>query len=877
MESDRTLDLQAALDEAGWLRALAVRLVGTAWADDVVQDTYLAALAREDAPREWRAWLGRVAQRIASNTRRREARLTALKERVADRDESATDPAAQLQERLHLQRLLLQAVDELEPDFCAAVVGCYMDGLTPSELAAQLGIPAGTVRSRLSRALASLREKLDGELGRDRWLGALLPWVAHLDAPLVAPPGLPHTLPPPNGSAAALSHLAPVQGVAAGLFGMIGGLGLIKWMSAVVIAATAVGLWWLWPANEPLDASAPIRVARDSGERALATLPQPDEAPIADRHAVEADSMALAQPAKSNLAAPPPKVSLWLDVIDAETREPIEGAEFVALKDAPQIAARGDLTAEFGSPVAVSKALGALQVTSAATTQRTGFVRKAGYSERLVWLTPEFVSIRVIDERWTVEMWPLERLKVRVVNSVGEPLPGAIVQAVADPAALDAGKPRWGVGAQSAGAWDGRYRRRAKALTDERGETWIDGFAAFVPLELEVEIDGRLALAARLDEAERFGGSESGGRNVIELRVLAEASLSGKLVRSDGTPIVGQALFLRFAWLEAEPPGTWLKTKTDRFGRFDFPSIPSDKHGERPKRLRANVYLDRVILANGEILEEHQLDWSQAQANHLDVELSTIAVLEIGGMVLDDSGNGLFDGAGGWVEVTQDGTSVASAMLEQGSFVVEGLTPGQYELSFRFGSNARGPEVLAWAGEKDVRLQAPVNSKLELHLVRHLSESNDLQIGNSFKFYAQPYQDPAPVQFSILQQPAAMAAEQTLPALSLNPGRYRVVVSTLDDLIGLVDLNIVKGELNRMDVPMQRGAKLHIKFAPGVQGSDALSFTQAGRVVGWTDSWHLPVLVAPGSVLVEWRCANGSVAQIPVVARAGEVVDVLIE
>ena len=52
------------------------------------------------------------------------------------------------------------ALDALPPDFRVAVVLCDIEGLTYEEIADLLGIKLGTVRSRIHRGRAALRESL---------------------------------------------------------------------------------------------------------------------------------------------------------------------------------------------------------------------------------------------------------------------------------------------------------------------------------------------------------------------------------------------------------------------------------------------------------------------------------------------------------------------------------------------------------------------------------------------------------------------------------------------------------------------------------------------------------------------------------------------
>ena len=55
----------------------------------------------------------------------------------------------------------MAALATLEPDFRAAVVACDIVGMSMDDAADALGVPAGTVKSRLSRARERLAEHLE--------------------------------------------------------------------------------------------------------------------------------------------------------------------------------------------------------------------------------------------------------------------------------------------------------------------------------------------------------------------------------------------------------------------------------------------------------------------------------------------------------------------------------------------------------------------------------------------------------------------------------------------------------------------------------------------------------------------------------------------
>lgn len=120
-------------------------------ADDIAQDGFeraLRALGRFDAHRPFAPWLHRIVVNRALDVLRKDRRLVALDE-VPDlpaRDECADADGA-----------LLAAVADLTPERRAVCVLRYGLGYGPVEIADLIGVPVGTVHSRLARALTDLR------------------------------------------------------------------------------------------------------------------------------------------------------------------------------------------------------------------------------------------------------------------------------------------------------------------------------------------------------------------------------------------------------------------------------------------------------------------------------------------------------------------------------------------------------------------------------------------------------------------------------------------------------------------------------------------------------------------------------------------------
>jgi RNA polymerase sigma-70 factor (ECF subfamily) len=121
-------------------------------ADDVAQDAFeraFAALSRFDERRPFEPWLNRIVVNRSLDLLRSERRLVGIES--ADRIEGEwRDAAAE-------DRALLQAVSGLSPQRRVAIVLRYGVGLPPAEIAELLGLPVGTVHSRLARGLDDLR------------------------------------------------------------------------------------------------------------------------------------------------------------------------------------------------------------------------------------------------------------------------------------------------------------------------------------------------------------------------------------------------------------------------------------------------------------------------------------------------------------------------------------------------------------------------------------------------------------------------------------------------------------------------------------------------------------------------------------------------
>jgi RNA polymerase sigma-70 factor (ECF subfamily) len=138
----------------------AVGLTGDpAHAEDIVQETLLRAWQHpevsEDPERSPQAWLFKVARNMIIDERR-SARFR--NESVKPDIEISDDRAGVDEVDSAIDRILLnEALARLSPEHRAVVQRSYYQGRTVAQIAADLDIAEGTVKSRLHYALRALR------------------------------------------------------------------------------------------------------------------------------------------------------------------------------------------------------------------------------------------------------------------------------------------------------------------------------------------------------------------------------------------------------------------------------------------------------------------------------------------------------------------------------------------------------------------------------------------------------------------------------------------------------------------------------------------------------------------------------------------------
>jgi RNA polymerase sigma factor (sigma-70 family) len=198
-------------------------------AEDAFQATFLVLASRARSIRSGDSvgsWLHGVALRVARRARSRALRRRHHERRRAEMAEQPINGEAGGASRDEdLARVLQEEIGRLPEKFRAAVVLCYLEGLTHEGAAGQLGCPVGTVRSRLAAA----RERLKRRLTR-RGVASAAPvaWLASASArvPEAVSPGMTVPVALAEGTIRAAMQVGLGGGALAG-----------------VVSAEAVALW----------------------------------------------------------------------------------------------------------------------------------------------------------------------------------------------------------------------------------------------------------------------------------------------------------------------------------------------------------------------------------------------------------------------------------------------------------------------------------------------------------------------------------------------------------------------------------------------------------------------------------------------------------
>ena len=172
VERSRSGDQDAYAELVTRYQAIAARtayvITGTASdAEDVAQDAFVKAYYALDRFREgapFRPWLLRIVANEAINRRKAAGRrptvgLSVVEDRASGDTALSPEASALARER---RELVLDALRQMREEDRLVIAYRYFFDLSEIEMAEALGVARGTVKSRLSRAIARLRAVMEG-------------------------------------------------------------------------------------------------------------------------------------------------------------------------------------------------------------------------------------------------------------------------------------------------------------------------------------------------------------------------------------------------------------------------------------------------------------------------------------------------------------------------------------------------------------------------------------------------------------------------------------------------------------------------------------------------------------------------------------------
>ena len=145
-------------------RSIRAVVMDGAAAEDLTQETFVRAYRaryRYTPTAPPGAWLRRIGINLAISHLRRQKLARFLPARLY------MAPDRRDYDRAEARNVVTKAMEALSPKLRAAVVLHYYEGLTREEIAEVLGVPAGTVASRIAKAVAIMRK----EMGSDQDVG----------------------------------------------------------------------------------------------------------------------------------------------------------------------------------------------------------------------------------------------------------------------------------------------------------------------------------------------------------------------------------------------------------------------------------------------------------------------------------------------------------------------------------------------------------------------------------------------------------------------------------------------------------------------------------------------------------------------------------
>jgi RNA polymerase sigma-70 factor (ECF subfamily) len=149
------------------LKALLMRLGGTSGrAEEIAQDTMLAVWSKarmfDPAGASASGWIYRIAKNLYVDELRRDRRSAAATVAAPSLDDDVPQPDAIVSAR-HMEKRVRAAIAALSAEQLRVITLSFFEEKPHAEIAKELSIPLGTVKSRVRLAMQKLRDLLDDQ------------------------------------------------------------------------------------------------------------------------------------------------------------------------------------------------------------------------------------------------------------------------------------------------------------------------------------------------------------------------------------------------------------------------------------------------------------------------------------------------------------------------------------------------------------------------------------------------------------------------------------------------------------------------------------------------------------------------------------------
>lgn len=144
-----------------------IRLITKETNEDLEQEVFVKVWKNQDKYEEkgsFKSWINTIAKNISkdylkSNTKKNENNTTSDDLVVNSIKDTKSSPENKLLSKIR-QKKIIGAIDSLKPKLKEVIILCDIDGCTYEDAAKQLGVPVGTIKSRLYNAKKELALKL---------------------------------------------------------------------------------------------------------------------------------------------------------------------------------------------------------------------------------------------------------------------------------------------------------------------------------------------------------------------------------------------------------------------------------------------------------------------------------------------------------------------------------------------------------------------------------------------------------------------------------------------------------------------------------------------------------------------------------------------